>query len=214
MTHDVVKASNAEWAIKTIKSRLVRYMTHKQVHRWIDILPKVKQSYNKTYHCSIKRTPTSVKIKDSEKLWKLQYTVLPELTPKGPDVSRAQKFKYKVGILVRVSFLRRPFQREYDERWSRELCLVNESFMSDNIPQYMLKDYAIEVVSSTLYENQLKKAYEQDVYLVEKVLQSRKRAGSKQLLVRWRGWPSKYDSWVSEEDFNALNRSAPEMTVS
>ena len=33
VTHNVVKASYAERDIKTIKSRLVRYMTHKQVHR-------------------------------------------------------------------------------------------------------------------------------------------------------------------------------------
>ena len=129
-------------------------------------------------------------------------------------MSHAKNFKYKVGSLVRVSFLRRPFQREYDERWSRELFVVNDRFMSDNIPQYRLKDYAGEVVSGTFYENQIKKAYEQDVYLVEKVLRSGKGGGGKQLLVRWRGWPSNYDSWVSEEDINALNRSAPEMTVS
>lgn len=33
VTQNVVKASYAERAIKTIKGRLVRYMTHKQVHR-------------------------------------------------------------------------------------------------------------------------------------------------------------------------------------
>ena len=214
VTHNVVKASYAERAIKTIKSRLMRYMTHKQVHRWIDVLPQVTQSYNQSYHRSIKRTPTSVKTKDSTDLWKLQYNRLPNLTARGPEASLSKKFKYKVGNLVRVSFLRHTFQREYDERWSRELFVVNERFMNDNILQYRLKDYAGEVVSGTFYEKQLKKAYEQDVYLVKKVLRSRKRAGHKQLLVRWRGWPSKYDSWVSEEDVNALNRSAPEPKVS
>ena len=115
---------------------------------------------------------------------------------------------------MRVSFLRRTFQREYDESWSRELFVVNEGFLNDNILQYQLKDYAGEVVSGTFNEKQLKKAYEQDVYFVEKVLRSRKQAGNKQLLVCWRGWPSKYDSWFSEEDANALNRSAPETKVS
>ena len=59
---------------------------------------------------------------------------------------------------MRVSFLRHTFQQEYDERWSRELFVVNERFMNDNIPQYWLKDYAGEVVSGTFYEEQLKKA--------------------------------------------------------
>jgi hypothetical protein len=116
------------------------------------------------------------------------------------------RFKFKVGDLVRVSFLRKTFQREYDERWSRELFVVNDRFLSDNIPQYRLKDYAGEVISGTFYQTQLKKAYEQDTYLVEKVLRARTRGGQKQVLVRWKGWPAKYDSWVSQEDVDALNK--------
>ena len=214
VTHNVVKASYAERAIKTIKSRLVRYMTHKQTHRWIDILPKVTESYNQTYHRSIKRSPQSVKPKDSVELWKRQYDTIPMSNSNRRHVSAVPKFKYKVGDLVRVSFLRRPFQREYDERWSRELFVVNQRFMSDNIPQYCLKDYAGELVSGTFYSNQLKKAHEQTNYLVEKVLRRRTRRGQKELLVRWRGWPAKYDSWISEEDVSALNTSETETAAS
>ena len=214
VTHNVVKASYAERAIKTIKSRLVRYMTHKQTHRWIDILPKVTESYNQTYHRSIKRSPQSVKPTDSVELWKRQYDNLPMSNSNRRHVSAVPKFKYKVGDLVRVSFLRRPFQREYDERWSRELFVVNQRFMSDNIPQYFLKDYAGELVSGTFYSNQLKKAHEQTNYLVEKVLRRRTRRGQKELLVRWRGWPTKYDSWISAEDVSALNTSDSETAAS
>ena len=214
VTHNVVKASYAERAIKTIKSRLVRYMTHKQTHRWIDILPKVTESYNQTYHRSIKRSPQSVKPTDSVELWKRQYDTLPMSNSNRRHVSAVPKFKYKVGDLVRVSFLRRPFQREYDERWSRELFVVNQRFMSDNIPQYFLKDYAGELVSGTFYSNQLKKAHEQTNYLVEKVLRRRTRRGQKELLVRWRGWPTKYDSWISAEDVSALNTSDSETAAS
>ena len=211
VTDNVVKASYAERAIKTIKSRLVRYMTHQQTHRWVDVLQKVTESYNATYHRSIKRTPKSVKAKDSVALWKLQYDSQPKSSRQGP--LRVRDYTFKVGDLVRVSFLRRAFQREYDERWSRELFVVNDRFMSDNIPQYRLKDYAGEVVSGTFYEQQLKRAFEQNRYLVEKVLRSRKRGGQKQLLVRWRGWPPKYDSWVSEEDISALKEAVQTSTA-
>ena len=208
VTHNVVKASYAERVIKTIKSRLIRYMTHKQTRRWIDILSDITDSYNRTYHRSIKRTPRSVKDTDSVELWKLQYTSQPKSSVRKHAAPRLKGYKYKVGDLVRVSFLRWAFQREYDERWSRELFVVNERFMSDSLPQYRLKDYAGEVISGTFYENQLKQAFEQDRYLVEKVLRTRKRAGHKQLLIRWRGWPSKYDSWVNEEDVDSLKDAA------
>ncbi|MES9880035.1 MAG: DDE-type integrase/transposase/recombinase [Sedimenticola sp.] len=203
-TQNIVKASYAERAIKTIKSRIVRYMTRKQTHRWIDVLPKITESYNKTYHRSIKRAPKSVKPKDSVDLWKLQYY------PKTvrPVKPRIGKYKYRVGDIVRISFLRRQFQREYDERWSRELYVVNERFMSDAIPQYELKDYAGEVVIGTFYQNQIKKAYEQDTYLIEKVIRSRKKGKQKEHLVRWKGWAPKFDSWIGEEDLRNLNSVA------
>ena len=51
-------------------------------------------------------------------------------------------FKYKVGDLVRVSFLSRAFQRKYEERWSRKVFVMSERCMSDGLPQYGLKDYA------------------------------------------------------------------------
>ena len=105
---------------------------------------------------------------------------------------------------MRVSFIRKAFQREYDELWSRELFVVNGRFVSDGIPQYRLKDYAGEVVSGTFYQNQLKKAYEQASYFIEKVIRTRTRAGQKQMLVRWKGWPSKFDSWVNAEDIDDL----------
>jgi hypothetical protein len=164
VTQKIVKASFAERAIKTIKARLTRYLTHEQVPRWIDILP---ESYNKTYHRSIRRSPASVKNKDC-------------------------------GV-VETSI-----QREYDERWSRELFVVNQRFMRENIPQYELKDYSGEIISGKFYQNQLMQAYEQDTYLVEQIIRSRKKEGKKEYLVRWKGWAPKFDSWISEEDLKSL----------
>jgi transposase InsO family protein len=205
VTHNLVKASYAERSIKTIKGRLVRYMTRHQTHRWVDILADVTKSYNNTYHRSIKRTPQSVKPDDSASLWQLQYEVLAKAPAKRSTLPRISQFKFKVGDLVRVSFMRRPFQREYDERWSRELFVINQRFMTEYIPQYRLKDYAGEEITGTFYQNQLKRAFKQETYLVEKTIGSRKRGGEKQYLVRWKGWPSKYDTWIREVDFKSLS---------
>ena len=201
VTQNVVKASFAERAIKTIKLRIVRYMTRTQTHRWIDVLRDITDSYNKTYHRSIKRTPASVKKNESIELWKLQYQ-------SGPNETSlpAVDYKFKAGDLVRVSFLRRQFQREYDERWSRELFVVNTRFTKEGIPQYRLKDYAGEKVTGTFYQNQLNKATEQDNYLIDKVIASKGKGKGKRYLVNWKGWPSKYDSWITEDDYQAINQ--------
>lgn len=204
VTRNLVKASYAERAIKSIKGRLERYMTRHQTHRWVEHLADITTSYNATYHRSIKRTPQSVKPEDSVDLWQLQYNTLAKPKPKKslPSIGR---FKFKVGDLVRVSRMRRAFQREYDERWTRELFVINERFMTEYIPQYRIKDYAGEEISGTFYQNQLKKASERDTYLVEKVLKTTKRGGQKRYLVRWKGWPPKYDTYISEDDFKSLS---------
>jgi len=207
VTQNLVKASFAERAIKTVKSRLAHYMSHKETRHWVDVLSKITDSYNDTYHRTIKRAPAKVKASDSVALWKLIYQPKPrvkvEKTKKPPRSTR--KFRFKVGDLVRISFLRRPFQRQYDERWSRELFVVTERFMVEGIPQYKLKDYGGDVITGTFYQNQMNRAYEQEVYKVEKVIRSRGKAGRKDYLVRWKGWGPKYDSWIKEDDLKSIN---------
>lgn len=205
VTRNIVKASYAERAIKTIKGRIVRYMTRHQTHRWVDQLANITSGYNNTYHRSIKRTPRSAKAEDSIDLWRLQYETLAKPVTKRV-LPRVSRFTFKVGDLVRVSRMRRTFQREYDERWSRELFVINQRFMTEYIPQYRIKDYSGEEVYGAFYQNQLKKAYEQDTYLVEKVLKLTKRGGKKRVLVRWKGWPPKYDTWLNEDDFKSLGK--------
>lgn len=63
-TQNESKANFAERAIKNIKSRISRYRSHHQTNRWIDVLSKITESYNRTYHGSIKRAPIDVKKKD------------------------------------------------------------------------------------------------------------------------------------------------------
>ena len=84
-------------------------------------------------------------------------------------------FKFKVGDIVLVSFLRTQFHRQYDERWSRDLFVVTERFMKEGIPQYKLKDYDGEIITGTFYQKQLSRDYEQEMYLIERVLKSRKK---------------------------------------
>ena len=118
VTHNTVKASYAERAIKTIKSKLIRYLTRKQSRRWVDVLSNITESYNKTYHRSIKRTPQSVKPEHSPELWKIQYQQRSQLSTNTRSQSVSKKkpsksarktslYKFKVGDLVRVFFYKK-----------------------------------------------------------------------------------------------------------
>jgi hypothetical protein len=51
-TQNEQKSSYAERCIKTLKSKLFRYLSRHQTHRWIDVLDEITQSYNGSYRRS------------------------------------------------------------------------------------------------------------------------------------------------------------------
>ncbi len=159
------KANYAERAIKTIKGRLARYMTQKNTHKWLNVLQSVTDSYNRTYHTSIKTTPQNVGIHSSAQIWKRVY--LDPIMNSKPFIT---KYRFDVGDKVRVSHLKHVFKREYDERWTREVFLIVERRVKENIPCYKLKDFDNEPVSGIFYENEMQKVDVDDdaVYKIDK----------------------------------------------
>ena len=69
-TSDHSKANYAERVIRTVKGKLGRYMAYKKTRRWIDVLQDITDSYNNTYHRSIRMSPTEVLSTNDAILWK------------------------------------------------------------------------------------------------------------------------------------------------
>jgi len=42
---------------RTIKGMIMQYMSASNLHRYLDVLPKIVENYNNTYHTTIKSTP-------------------------------------------------------------------------------------------------------------------------------------------------------------
>jgi len=45
---------------RTIKGMIKQYMAASNLHRYLDVLPKIVETYNNTYHTTIKSTPAEV----------------------------------------------------------------------------------------------------------------------------------------------------------
>ena len=196
-----IKASYAERLIKTVKAKIYKFFTYKQTYTYIDNLQEFMNSYNNTYHRSIKMKPSDVTTENQGQLWFTQY-VEPLLHSQGRKITH----KYKIGSLVRISHIRGVFAREYNVRWTGELFRVIEVLSKNRIPMYKLKDYNGEDVDGYFYAQEMQEAIidEDRPYKIDKILKTRKRKGVKQYYVSWLFWPAQYQSWISASQMASI----------
>ena len=102
-----------------------------------------------------------------------------------------------IGDLARIIKQRLTFARGYLPNWSEEIFIVyNRNNFKE--PFYSLRDFGGEDIKGGFYEKELQLVQDSGEYRIEKVLR-RKRVNGKQLhLVQWKGWPSKFNSWVED----------------
>ena len=209
VTFNETQANYAERCIKTIKTKIFRYMKEKNTHRYIDIIDDIIIGYNSSVHRSLGRSPNSVNENDEDEIRIEQYLIKNKKTKQIPIKKEFQKkkrkkslFKYKLGDSVRISMTKGKFDREYDQKWSTETFKVDSRFIREKIDLYTISDLLDEEVEGTFYSRELQKVLVSDdeEHIVEKVL---KRKGLN-CLVKWKGWPKKFNSWIPYKDVKDL----------
>src|SRR3989441_1709806 len=182
--NDDIKCALVERFNRTLKTRMWRYFTYSNSLRYVDVLPLLIKSYNATKHGSIKMAPSSVTIHNESELRKR--TVRSKVKP-----------SLHVGDWVRISETRRAFKKGYLSSWTRELFKI-VGIHSTDPPTYSINDYSGEPIRGKFYEQELQKVAPDDVFKIEKVIKTRKKHGKTEYLVRWLGYPPKFDSWVDK----------------
>ena len=161
-TYNETKASVVERVIRTLKTRMWRYFTAKRTRRYIDVLQDLVDSYNKSKHRSIQKKPINVTQENEREVW---HTLYGEREEKKKPV----KYKFEIGDQVRISKMKRTFEKGYLPNFSKEIFTVSQQIPRDP-PVYKLKDYGQEELSGTFYNEELQKVIkEDDVYEVEKI---------------------------------------------
>ena len=186
-THNAeTKASIVERFNNTLKSRMWRYFTKHQTWRHIDILQDLVHSYNNTRHRIIGMAPSQVSYRNQEQVWQRLY---------GHDGKGVPKLH--VSDRVRISKYKGKFEKGYEANWSEEIFTIHEVHPSDP-PVYRLKDDLGEVLEGTFYEMELQKVSvpADKMFYVEAVLQRRKVGRRQEALVKWVGYPSRFNSWI------------------
>jgi len=112
-----MKASIAERAIRTIKTRIERYMHENKTKKWLDVLPDIESGYNSTPHRSIGLAPEQVNIANSKKVFKTLY----------PDIDLITKPKLSKGNIVRVLRKKSLFEKGYKQNWSSKVYIITKT---------------------------------------------------------------------------------------
>ena len=115
------------------------------------------------------------------------------------------KYKFNIEDQVRISKIKRTFEKGYLPNFPKEIFTVSKQIPRDP-PVYKLKDYDGEELKGTFYEKELQKVMKpDDVYEVEKVLKKRGRGRNVKYIVKWLGYPNKFNSWVPASEINLIS---------
>ena len=179
-THNEGKSVVAERFIRTLESKIYKYMTSISKNVYIDKLDDIVNEYNNTYHTTIKMKPIDVKDNTCINTDK-------KIKNKDP--------KFKVDDRVRISKYKKSFVKGYTPNWSEEIFVIKK--VKNTVPwTYVINDLNGEEITGIFYEKELQKT-SQEEFRIEKVI---KRKGDK-IYVKWKGYDNSFNSWIDKKDF-------------
>lgn len=196
---DTTKAAVVERVIRTIKEKIYRALDNTPHFKndWVSIVQPLVDSYNNTFHVSIQTAPAEVNqhnVGDILDTLYRQYWVK-DRKWKEPHI--------KENDYVRISAVRFPFRKGYKGNWKEEIFKVYQIkyCLPNNL--YKLEDLEGEKLLGTFYPHELQKVNHsptEATFKIQSILRRRVRNGSKEIFVRWQGYPDSHNSWIKEDN--------------
>ena len=110
-THNEAKSVLVESFIRTLKSKIYKYMTSKSKNVYINKLDDIANECNNTYHTAIKMNP--IDVKDNTYI----------------NTSKKNNYadpKFKIDDRVRMSKYKNIFAKGYMPNWSEEVFVIKK----------------------------------------------------------------------------------------
>ena len=149
-TNNEGKSFIAERFIRTLKTKIYKYMTSISKNVYINKLDDIVKEYNNKYHTSIKMKP--IDVKDNRYI-----NFKKEINNKDP--------KFKVGDHVRISKYKNIFAKGYMPNWSEEIFVIKK--IKNTVPwTYVINDLNGEEIIGTFYEKELQST-KQETFKIE-----------------------------------------------
>lgn len=180
---------------RTLQMLIYKYMTDNETNRYIDVLQKLVETYNRRKHRMIGMTPTDAEMNKNN-----EHLQLNVIQSKQHEKIKRKQPKYKIGSYVRIAKQKGKFARSYDEQMMREIFKIKSINTSKPIPLYNITNFdGTEDIVGGFYEFELVPIVT-STYRIEKVIKKRKVGGKTQLFVKWKGFGNEHNSWIDEEN--------------
>ena len=181
------KAATAERSIRTLRSAFARYWEASGNRRWVDYLPIFLRKYNDTPSTVTKQRPIDMAV---------DVFALPK-QPKTTKGLPRDKRVHPVGTLVRLSKEKGIFDKEYIGNYSREVFRVARiKTIQGTRPLLLLEDMEGEPILGGLYMDDVTPVEWDGKMEVETILAQRRRQKKLQYLIKFKGWPPKFNVWL------------------
>jgi transposase InsO family protein len=189
------KAAVVERFNRTLREKLNRYFTHKGNKTWYTVLPTIIETYNYNKHRGInQRRPVDVNNgKDVYDVWEEQEHKAFQRSNKGAATLPLMTY-------VRISRIAKgPFNKNFDQNWSEEVFRVIACDDKVKPTMYVIQDLNDNIVQGKFYRDELQDIgpTPPSVFRIERILRTKGKGKTKQYFVKWHGYDSTYNSWIS-----------------
>lgn len=198
-----LKAAIVERFNRTLKTRMWRYFTANKTRRYIDVLKNLVHAYNNSVHRTIGMQPSKVSKRNETSVWRKLY---------GPSLLQgSQKNKKKLNLQksdsVSIPRYRGDFVKGYTDKWTDEKFHV--ACVNQKGPRrvYKLEDFSGEPIEGIYYSQEVQKVRPplDSPFRIERIV-SKKSNGD--CLIKWQGWPEKFNSWINKSDLKNYEQDA------
>ena len=189
------KATVVERFNRTLMGKLAKHMTHTGNTDFVRVLPDLVHAYNSRKHTSTGFPPESVNAENSEQVWTRLYEDNSHSRVMLNESLREKPIPLESN--VRLVQNKKLFGKGYNQGWTDEVFTVCK-ILNTRPKTYRVKDFAEEIIEGTFYKQELQQINPVE-YMIEKIIKTRKKGKSKEHFVKWKGYPSSANAWVSDK---------------
>ena len=121
---------------------------------------------------------------------------------------RKKKSNYNVGQYVRISRAKDTFEQGYEQNFTEELFRIDRISRRQGLFTYILQDLNGEEIDGFFYEQELVPVgtdrATKGIFKIERIVSTKGKGTKKVALVKWKGYPDSFNSYVKFSDVNNI----------